>query len=129
MNNLTSHEAKQYSPLSLAFLGDAVYELWIRNKLVSNANRQPSKLNKDKVSYSCAEFQSSVSDKLLKILTDDELAVFRRGKNAKGITPPKHATLLEYKKATGFEAVLGYLYLCGNEKRIDEILSFIWDIK
>ena len=127
MDNLTGHEAKQYSPLSLAFLGDSVYELWVREKLLREANMPPSKFSRSKVTYVCAEFQAEASDKILPLLTEEETAVFKRGKNAKGISPPKHATFLEYKKATGLESLLGYLHLCGDNERINEILSFIWD--
>lgn len=126
-NNLSSHEAKLYSPLSLAFLGDSVYELWIRNHLVLKANMQAKKFNLCKVKYVCAEYQATACEKILSVLTETEVSVFKRGRNAKGISVPKHATESEYRKATGLEAVLGYLYLLGDENRIDFLMNIIFE--
>lgn len=122
---LSEHEAKLYSPVSLAFLGDSVYELWIRNKILLQANMPSEKIHEIKVKYVCAEYQAEAADRLFEILTEDEKAVFMRGRNAKGISYPKHGTKSEYRKATGLEAVLGYLYLTGNVERTEYLMNVI----
>ena len=113
--------ADQYSPLTLAYLGDAVFELIIRERLVSKANMPANKLHKKAVDYVSAEAQSFMLDAIFEMLTEKEQKMYKRGHNAKPHTMAKNASASDYLKATGFEALLGYLYLNGEMSRIDEI--------
>ncbi len=106
-------------------MGDAVYELEIRRYLCRNGSTPSGVLHKKAVQYVCAAFQAKVYDLLEEFLTEDELAVMKRGRNASGATVPKSSSPAEYRKATGVESLFGYLYLKGNEDRINEICSFI----
>lgn len=123
----TEVDASQYSPLSLAYLGDTVYELFIRTRLVGFANRQVNKLNKLGSELAMARTQAAMLDLLEDVLTEEERVWIQRGKNAKVVNIPKSATAREYHKATGFEALLGYLYLCGRDERVAEIITTAWD--
>ena len=122
---LTHHEANQYSPLSLAFLGDSVYDTLVREKLLIQANMPVSKLHSLKIRMACAEFQSKAFDVILPILSEKELAVLKRGRNATGNTVPKHANTADYRKATALECLFGYLYLTGENERICELFEYI----
>lgn len=118
-----SLDIKQYSPLALAFLGDAVYEMHVRSKILSNTNAPADVLHKMAVKYVKAAAQCEAFDRIERLLTDEEITVFKRGRNAKTNTKAKNAGLAEYKKATGFEALLGYLYLEGKTDRLDYLLQ------
>jgi len=113
----------QYSPLALAYLGDAVYELIIREMLVKEGNRQVQKLHKDATHYVSASAQASIVDRLMERLTEEEVAIFKRGRNANAHAAPKNQDVIAYRKSTGFEAVIGWLYLCGRKDRIMELLG------
>lgn len=127
MNMLLSElEARQYSPLTLAFLGDSVYELMIRTKIVQQGNTAVRNLHDAKIKLVCASYQASVSERI--VLTEQEQAVFQRGKNA-ACTIPKSARPADYRKATGLEAVFGYLHLSGNTQRLEELFQQIWDMQ
>lgn len=115
----------QLSPLTLAFLGDAVFELLVRERLVSKANRQSKKLHAESIKLVNAVSQSAAAEKILPLLTDDEAAVYRRGKNAKVEHIPKGATVMQYNMATGLEALFGWLYLKGETSRINELFEVI----
>lgn len=117
-------DLKTYSPLTLAFLGDCVYDLIIRTMLVEEKNRSVSSLHKDKSSLVCAEKQAEMSKKMKDILTEEEYDIFRRGRNAKTVSHAKNAGLADYHKATGFECLIGYLYLEGKVDRILEIIKY-----
>lgn len=122
--NIEDVDLKTYSPLTLAFLGDCVYDLIIRTVLVEEKNRSVSSLHKDKSNLVCAEKQAEMSKKMKEILTEEEYDVFRRGRNAKTTSHAKNAGLADYHKATGFECLIGYLYLEGKIDRILEIVKF-----
>ena len=126
---LSDHEANQYSPLALAFIGDCVYEQRVRDRLVFGANMPPNKLHKLTVERVCAEYQSACIEKMLadNILDENELAVFKRGRNAK-VNPPKHSTVMEYRNATGLECLFGFLYFTGKNDRIDQLFDICWEI-
>lgn len=111
-------DIKSYSPLVFAYIGDCVYELIIRCKLVLDANEQVQKLHKKATSLVKAETQARIVVAVMDELEEDEVAVYKRARNAKQHTTPKNGKLGEYHKATGFEAVVGYLYLLGREDRI-----------
>lgn len=124
---LTESEARQYSPLALAFLGDSVYDTLVRNFLLCKANMSVAKLHTAKIRLVCAEFQSEVYEKLEKNLSENELAVLKRGRNATGNKVPKHADVSEYRRATAVESLFGYLFLTGKNDRINEIFNLIME--
>ncbi len=107
---------------NLAYVGDAVFELWIRKKLV-NSGGKIGELNKKADAFVRAGNQSKLADEILPLLTEEEAAAFRRGKNIHFNSIPKSATQSEYRKATALEALFGYLYLKGDIARIDELLD------
>ncbi len=116
---------KQLSPLNLAFIGDCVYEMLVRENLVCDANRPVNDLHKESVKYVSAKAQTLAFEKIRDILTDEELAIYKRGRNAKVGHSPKSATEGEYHCATGVEALFGYLYLTEQIDRIKELFSEI----
>lgn len=111
-------DVRAYSPLTLAYIGDAIYELVIRSVVVNRANRSANDLHKKTVRYVKAEMQSAMIQALASELTPDEEAVYKRGRNAKSYSVAKNASLGDYRKATGFEALMGYLYLTGETDRM-----------
>ncbi len=120
---LSEPQARMYSPLTLAFLGDAVYSLLVRNMLSLSANKPTGKLHKESIQYVNAAFQAQMIRELLPVLTEDETSVFKRGRNAHSSHSPKNQSDADYRYATGLEALYGYLYLCGNTERIKEIFE------
>lgn len=120
---LSAEEAGSYSPLVLAFVGDAVYDLAIRTMLVQRGNARPNALHRAKASMVKASAQSAMMELILPVLTDEEEAVYRRGRNAKSYTKAKNASVADYRRATGFEALIGYLYLCGRKERALELIE------
>ena len=115
-------DAKQYAPLSLAFVGDAVYSLFIRTKLLCEKELTVNHLHKHAADIVKAEAQKEVMLKMLPKLTDEEMTVYKRGRNAKSYSVAKNASVTDYRVATGFEALLGYLYLNGRTDRIFELV-------
>ena len=111
-------DMKAYSPLTLAYIGDAAYELVIRTMVVEKGNRQASQLHRLTTSYVKAQAQTAMIEALEPELTAEELAIYKRGRNAKSYTSAKNASILDYRKATGLEALIGYLYLSGREERV-----------
>lgn len=111
-------DIRSYSPLTLAYIGDDVYDVIIRSLVVSRANRSANDLHKITVKYVKAQTQAEMITALLEELSEEEEDVYRRGRNAKSYTKAKNASTGEYRRATGFEALIGYLYLCGREDRI-----------
>ena len=116
-------DIRTYSPLTLAFIGDGIYDLIIRTILVSKGNESTNRLQHKTASYVKAGTQSAMIRALMPYLTEEELAIYKRGRNAKPHTTAKNATLEDYHRATGFEALVGYLYLLGRTGRILEILN------
>ena len=111
-------DIRTYSPLTLAYIGDAVYDLVIRSLVVAGANRPANDLHRITVKYVNAGAQAKMVEALMGELTEEEEAVYRRGRNSKPYTTAKNATVEDYLKATGFEAVIGYLYLKDEEDRV-----------
>lgn len=111
-------DIRTYSPLTLAYIGDAAYELVIRTMVVEKGNRQASQLHRLTTSYVKAQAQAAMIEALEPELTEEELAIYKRGRNAKSYTSAKNASILDYRKATGLEALIGYLYLSGREERV-----------
>lgn len=111
-------DIRTYSPLTLAYIGDAIYDLVIRTIVVERGNRSANNLHKKTVTYVNAKVQAKMIDALEEELTEEELAVYHRGRNAKSYTSAKNASIIEYRKATGLEALCGYLYLQGEQERM-----------
>ena len=120
---LSEREANAYSPLSLAFLGDSVYDTLVREYLLRKANMPVAKLHSEKIRLVCAEFQSDAYDVLSENLTEHELSVLKRGRNATGNTVPKHADAAQYRRATAIECLFGYLYITGQNERISQLFE------
>lgn len=121
--------ANMYSPLVLAYIGDAVYEAYIRCSIVSAGNMPVHKLHKAATGFVKAKAQSDLMEKILPLLTEEETAVFKRGRNAKSATSPKNADIVDYRRATGFEALIGYLYIAGKKDRLIELLDSCIDFE
>lgn len=119
---LAEQDIRTYSPLTLAYLGDAVFELAVRTVLVEKKNTQPEKLHKAATKIVKAETQALMAEALKESLTEEELAVYKRGRNAKAVTRAKNATMSEYRRATGLEALMGYLYMKDETKRMTELI-------
>ena len=115
----------QYGALALAYMGDCVYEIKVREHLMKQANMPVNMLHRKAKGYVSAAAQSAFADKILPLLTEDEKNIFKRGRNAKPHTTPNNMTLSDYKKATGLEALFGYLYLSEKQERIDEFMEII----
>lgn len=111
-------DIRTYSPLTLAYIGDAIYDLVIRTIVVERGNRSANNLHKKTVAYVNARVQAKMIDALENELSEEELAVYHRGRNAKSYTAAKNASIIEYRKATGLEALCGYLYLQGQQERM-----------
>jgi ribonuclease-3 family protein len=118
-------EARLYSPVTLAYVGDAVYEVLVRDYLTHERSVPTNILNKTARRFVSASAQSRIFDEICKTLTDEEMYYYRRGRNTKASTVPKNADVIEYRKATGVEAVFGYLYITGRIGRIKEIFCEI----
>ena len=116
-------DIRTYSPVVLAYIGAAVYELVIRTILVDQGNRQANTLHKKVSTYVKASAQAAMAEAFLPELTEEELSYFKRGRNAKTVSMAKHATMHDYRHATGFEALMGYLYLTDQMKRMIDLIK------
>ena len=119
---LEQHDIRMYSPLTLAYIGDAAYEIVIRTILVRKANMQVNKLHRHAAGLVKAEKQSAMIEILEPLFTEEEKQIYKRGRNAKSYTKAKNASTIDYRRATGFEAVMGYLYLKGDYKRMIDLI-------
>lgn len=130
MENIAVKHVKvdEISPLTLAFVGDGVYDLLVREYLVNNANRPVGMLNKLKVSLVNCKSQAKFAMHIMPSLTDRELSVYKRGRNAAPKCTPKNSSVADYHSATGLEALFGYLYLSGESDRIKELFGLILHI-
>ena len=120
--SLPQVDIQTYSPLTLAYIGDAAYELVVRTFLVDQGNSRPDKLHRKASSMVKAAAQAAMAEALKDSLTEEELSVYRRGRNAKSPTMAKNASMSDYRKATGCEALMGYLYLKGEQKRLIDLV-------
>ncbi len=125
--NDTKIQPRQLSSLNLAFIGDCIYEILVREALVCEANRPVNELHRESVKYVSAKAQTEAYAKIKDMLTEEETAQFKRGRNAKVGHSPKSATDAEYHTATGIEALFGYLYLSGKTERIKQLFAAITD--
>jgi ribonuclease-3 family protein len=121
--DLKEVEAKTYSPLTLAYVGDGVYELIIRTLLLNEGNAPVHKLHKKASAYVKAASQAEMMTEIEQQLTQEEMAVYKRGRNAKSYSSAKNATISEYRHATGFEALIGFLYLEGRYERMMDLVK------
>ncbi len=113
----------QLSPLVLAYIGDTVYDMYVRTYIIHTTDKTAHGMHMQATSMVRAQAQAEAFHKIEDMLDDDEMKIYKRGRNSKMNTIPKHAKLIDYKVATGFEALIGYLYLSGNDKRINEIIN------
>ena len=118
-------EINLLSPLTWAYIGDAIFELYIRTNLVNKTNLKPHKLHIEAINYVKAKSQAEFLQKIEEILTDEEKDIVRRGRNTKNHHLPKNSNVQEYMHATAFEALIGYLYLTKRYKRLEEILKLV----
>ncbi|MDF2533408.1 MAG: hypothetical protein K0Q65_2989 [Clostridia bacterium] len=123
--SLSDSDIRMYNPLVLAYVGDSVYDTFIRTMLVSNGSIQVNKLHKKSIKFVSAKAQAEITEQLYNILTEDEQDIVRRGRNTKSNSVPKNADMNDYRYATGFEALIGYLYLIGNTQRLKELFEMI----
>ena len=121
--NKTSEDINQLSPLTWAYVGDCVFELYIRTYLVDMTNLKPHKLHIESIKYVKAGSQAKMLNNIYEYLTDEERDIVRRGRNTQNHHLPKNSNVQEYMYSTAFEALIGYLYLCGNIKRVKEIIE------
>ena len=118
-------KADEMNPVALAFYGDAVYELHVRERLVKEGIGKPDRLHKEAVKRVCAGYQAAAARRLESLLTEREAEIFRRGRNASSVKAPKNADVVEYRLATGLEALVGWLALTGQRERMEILLSVI----
>lgn len=118
-------DVRLYSPQALAFLGDAVYEILVRERLVKRANMPAAKLHLQAVEQVRASYQSKAYAVIEPILNEEEAAALKRGRNISSIKPPKNGNMQDYRRATGLECLFGYLYLQGKTERINELFLAI----
>ncbi|MBE5752300.1 MAG: Mini-ribonuclease 3 [Clostridia bacterium] len=111
------------NPVTLAFLGDAVFSLWVRERLVRAGGGKAADFQRAAAKLESARGQSALIERILPLFTEKEEEIYRRGRNAKKATKSKNADAVDYNRSTGLEAVIGYLYLSGENARIDELLS------
>lgn len=123
LNNLKLNDVNQYSPLVLAYIGDTVYEIYIRTLLVCRGNISVNKLHRQSVQFVRAKAQADTIHRIMENLSGEEKDIVRRGRNARSGTIPKNADIGEYKYATAFECLLGFLYLKKDYNRLVEILE------
>ena len=116
-------DVRTYSPLTLAFIGDGIYDLIIRSKIVGEGNTRASQLHQHTSHLVKAASQSAMLEYMFPLMTEEEEGVYRRGRNAKSPTMAKNATMKDYRRATGFEALMGYLYLTDQMERLVELVK------
>ena len=126
MNELFQMEEvdiRAYSPLTLAYIGDSIYDLVIKSLVVNQGNKQVNKLHQETSKLVQAAAQSLMMRTIQAHLTEEEHAVYKRGRNAKSVSPAKNQSITDYRRATGFEALLGYLYLKKDYKRMLDLVK------
>ncbi|WP_210367517.1 Mini-ribonuclease 3 [Bacillus sp. REN3] len=123
-------DEKQLNSLALAYMGDAVYEQYVRHHLLQSGKVRPNQLHKEATKYVSAKSQARFLHQLLEMdrLTEEEIAVVKRGRNAKSGTVPKNTDVQTYRYSTAFEALIGYLYLAGNVERVEELIVMVFAI-
>ena len=126
---LSAAKARNYNPLSLAFIGDSVYENYVRHRLILRyPDMLPKFLHREAVKYVKASSQSKIMELALPHLNHEEIYIFKRGRNTKSHSVAKNASVIDYRRASGFEALVGYLYLTGDEDRLEELMMLAFKI-
>lgn len=124
----TDKKPEQYAPLVLAYIGDAIYEAYVRSRVIEENPDMPAyKLHNKSVKYVKAHAQANSIHAMTEMLTEEEMAIFKRGRNAKSPTTAKNATLVDYRHATGFEALIGYTYISGNTERLHTLMKTAYE--
>jgi ribonuclease-3 family protein len=124
MREFSKDEARLLNPLQLALIGDGVFEVFIRNHILTqNVALSANKIHVKAIGYVKAKSQSNIMHEIEELLTDEEQSIYKRGRNAKSPTVPKNADVRDYRMATGFEALIGYLYLIGDKGRLEFIFN------
>lgn len=126
---LSISDVKMLNPLVLAYVGDSVYDNFVRTLLVSAGYGHVAKLHKMSIEFVKAKAQADILERISEMLSADEQDIVRRGRNTKASTVPKNAVMSDYRYATGFEALIGYLYLTGQIDRLMEIIRRVVDVK
>lgn len=121
-------DIRQYSPLALAYMGDCIFDLCVREYLLKQANMPANKLHQKSKALVNATSQSKMYKSLIDMVSEEEKSILKRGRNANSNTKAKNATMIDYKNATGLEALFGYLYLKGEQQRINELFKICLDI-
>lgn len=116
-------DVRAYSPLTLAYIGDSIYDLIIKSLVINQGNKQVNKLHQDTSSLVQASAQSRMMRTIQEHLTEEEHAIYKRGRNAKSVSPAKNQSVTDYRRATGFEALMGYLYLNKDWKRMLDLVK------
>ena len=130
IREFSEQEARNLNPLQLALIGDGVYEIFIRNYILSNnADLNAHKIHVKAIEYVKAKSQSLIMHKIEESLSEEEMYIFKRGRNAKSATVPKNADVRDYRMATGFETLIGYLYLTGKGERLESIFNEVVTIE
>ncbi len=117
----------QYNPLALAYIGDTIYDLYVRTKVLAVGNRHVTQMHKDSVKFVKAHSQAVSMHALESALTDEEMRIYKWGRNAKSNTVPKNADVGDYRTATGFETLIGYLYLKSENERLESLLDIAYN--
>ena len=120
---LTDKELKNIQPIAMAYIGDTIFDVFLRSRLVAFTTLTPAGLHQAASRYANASAQAQIMYRIEKTLTEEEHEIFRRGRNAKSHTIPKNAKPYDYRMATAFECLLGYLYLSGQDQRLIEVLE------
>jgi len=120
-------DIRMLSPLVWAYIGDGVYELFVRTYLINNSNSKPHKLHIESIKFVKAEAQAKILEKMMPELSEDELDIVRRGRNTENHHLPKNANIADYSYSTGFEALIGFLYLTKQDERLNQILKKCMD--
>ena len=121
------NDAKLLSPLVWAYVGDSVYELFVRTKLTNKSNAKPHKLHIESIKYVKAKAQADILKRIQDNLTEDEKDIVRRGRNTENHHVAKNSNVADYSQSTGFEALIGYLYLTKQDERLEEVLNMCID--
>lgn len=121
--DLKEVDIREYSPLTLAYIGDCIYDLIIKSIVMNQGNKPVQKLHKETSSFVQASAQSLMMRAMQEKLTEEERAVYKRGRNAKSVSPAKNQSITDYRRATGFEALLGYLYLKREWTRLIDLVK------
>lgn len=116
-------DIREYSPLALAYIGDSIYDLVIKSLVLNEGNKQVQKLHLQTSAYVQASAQSLMMRRIQEELSEEEHAVYKRGRNAKSVSPAKNQSITDYRRATGFEALIGYLYLKRDWKRLLDLVK------